>query len=263
MNKVFLDPNTKYSDQYAMLAKMPGIVDAVNDVADKVEDIPEIPAPAVADIGKVLGVVSDGESGAEYGAVEQSSGLPAISAGDAGKVLTVNAGETGAEWDSVDALPAIAAGDAGKVLTVNAGETAAEWSSPSGGEGASVYYGVSDPEYQHTITTPPTNIVAPPTGATWEVDQNSTYDWYLTDANNVPLTADQIQQVKVGDIVVVNNFNSYYPGSYLKGIVVGLKDVNAVDEYDQGWCQRSVYFQNVDAMGPSAAGYASTAYNNL
>lgn len=32
-------------------------------------------------------------------------------------------------------LPAIEAGDAGKVLTVNAGETAAEWASPSGGGG--------------------------------------------------------------------------------------------------------------------------------
>lgn len=100
MNRVFLDPNTKYSDQYAMLAKMPDIVDEINEVADAVEDIPEIPAPAVADIGKVLGVVSDGESGAEYGAVAPASGLPAISAGDAGKVLTVNAGETGAEWAS-------------------------------------------------------------------------------------------------------------------------------------------------------------------
>ena len=100
MNKVFLDPNTKYSDQYAMLAKLPEVVEVVNETAEKVEDIPEIPTPAVGDIGKVLGVVSDGESGAEYGAVAPASGLPAIESGDAGKVLTVNAGETGAEWAS-------------------------------------------------------------------------------------------------------------------------------------------------------------------
>lgn len=124
MNRVYLDPNTKYSDQYSMLAKMPDIVDEINEVADKAEQVPD---PAVADIGKVLGIVSDGESGAKIDAVEPSGGLPTIAAGDAGKVLTVNAGETGAEWDAVDALPAISSGDAGKVLTVNVGETGAEW----------------------------------------------------------------------------------------------------------------------------------------
>ena len=154
MNKVFLDPNTKYSDQYAMLAKLPEVVDVVNETAEKVEDIPEIPAPAVADIGKVLGVVSDGESGAEYGAVEQSGGLPAIESGDAGKVLTVNAGETGAEWDSVDALPAIESGDAGKVLTVNAGETAAEWASV-GSNSPMIVHSTFNPtdEYYHLDKT--------------------------------------------------------------------------------------------------------------
>ena len=202
----------------------------------EVAAIPEIPTPETTDEGKVLTV-----------AVDSSGETPVVSY----ELETPSGG-----------LPAISAGDAGKVLTVNAGETGAEWATPSGGGDATVYYAVSDPEYQHTITTPPTNIVAPPTGATWEVDQNSPYDWYLTDTNNVPLTADQIQQVKVGDIVVVNDFNSYYPGSYLKGMVVGLKDVNAVDEYDQGLCQRAVYFQNVNSMGPSAAGYAFTAYNN-
>ena len=158
MNKVFLDPNTKYSDQYAMLAKLPEVVDVVNETAEKVDDIPEIPAPAVADIGKVLGVVSDGESGAEYGAVAPAGGLPAIESGDAGKVLTVNAGETGAEWDSVEALPAIESGDAGKVLTVNDGETAAEWAAAGGGltkvlefrETSNVSWSASDMFYMYT-----------------------------------------------------------------------------------------------------------------
>lgn len=130
MNRVYLDPNTKYSDQYAMLAKMPDIVDEINEVADKAEQVPD---PAVADIGKVLGIVSDGASGAKIDAVEQSGGLPTIASGDAGKVLTVNAGETGAEWANVPAeLPAIGDSDAGKVLKVNEGHTGVEWGAAGG-----------------------------------------------------------------------------------------------------------------------------------
>ena len=59
--------------------------------------------------------------------------LPEIESGDAGKVLTVNEGETSAVWADVDALPEIEAGDAGKVLTVNEGETGAVWAEASGG----------------------------------------------------------------------------------------------------------------------------------
>lgn len=188
-----------------------------------VSEIPEIPAPETTDEGKVLTVTVDssGETPvAEYDLASPASGLPAI-----------------------------ASGDAGKVLTVNAGETAAEWASASGGGGATVYYGVSDPEYQHTITTPPTNIVAPPTGATWEVDQNTTFDWYLTDTNNVPLTADQIQQVKVGDLIIINDYDEYYSGSYIKATVIAVSDINAVDEWDQGICNHKVYFNNVAGSG--------------
>lgn len=57
----------------------------------------------------------------------QAGGYPEIQEGDAGKVLTVNAGETGVEWAEVDALPEIQEGDAGKLLAVNSGETGAEW----------------------------------------------------------------------------------------------------------------------------------------
>lgn len=57
--------------------------------------------------------------------------LPAIEEGDAGKVLTVNEAEDGAEWTDIPAeLPPIEEGDAGKMLAVNAGETAPEWKTP-------------------------------------------------------------------------------------------------------------------------------------
>lgn len=56
------------------------------------------------------------------------TGVPEIEAGDAGKALIVNAGETAAEWTELPSgLPDIEAGDAGKVLAVNSGETGAEW----------------------------------------------------------------------------------------------------------------------------------------
>lgn len=67
----------------------------------EVEAIPEIPTPVSTDEGKVLTVTVDssGETPVvSYELETPSGGLPAISAGDAGKVLTVNAGETGAEW---------------------------------------------------------------------------------------------------------------------------------------------------------------------
>ena len=41
-------------------------------------DDPRIPDPAVGDIGKVLGIVSDGSTGAEYGAIAASSNVVII-----------------------------------------------------------------------------------------------------------------------------------------------------------------------------------------
>lgn len=100
----------------------------------EVEAIPEIPTPVNTDEGKVLTVAVDssGETPVvSYELETPSGGLPAISAGDAGKVLTVNAGETAAEWSAVPAeLPAIGASDSGKLLAVNSGHTAAEWIAP-------------------------------------------------------------------------------------------------------------------------------------
>lgn len=130
-----------------------------------VSEIPEIPTPATTDEGKVLtvSVDSSGETPvAEYGLAAPASGLPAIEAGDAGKVLTVNAGETAAEWASVPAeLPAIGDSDAGKVLTVNAAHTAAEWAAAGGGltkvlefrETSNVSWSASDMFYMYTKTS--------------------------------------------------------------------------------------------------------------
>lgn len=71
-------------------------------------------------VGVVNKAIDDGEI--------EVGGLPEIASGDAGKVLTVNSGETGVEWaESAGGLPTIESGDAGKLLAVNAGETGAEW----------------------------------------------------------------------------------------------------------------------------------------
>jgi hypothetical protein len=71
---------------------------------------------------------------------EIGSSLPAISAGDGGKVLTVNSNEDGATWDDVPGeLPAIGASDAGKVLTVNSNSDDVVWATPGGGGSSSEY----------------------------------------------------------------------------------------------------------------------------
>lgn len=63
-----------------------------------------------------------------------NSGLPAIAAGDALKVIRVKTDETGLELAAVPVeLPAIEEGDAGKVLAVNAEETGYELQTPSTG----------------------------------------------------------------------------------------------------------------------------------
>lgn len=79
--------------------------------------------PEGAQTGDVL--AWGGETGAEW-----RPHYPAD--GSEGDVLKL--GETGPEWAADPAeLPAIESGDAGKVLAVNAGETGVEWVSPGGG----------------------------------------------------------------------------------------------------------------------------------
>lgn len=81
------------------------------------------PAISSGDAGKVL-TVNAGETAAEWST--PAGGLPASTSSDEGKVLTVDS-QGDAAWDDVPKeLPAITSGDAGKVLAVNAGETGYE-----------------------------------------------------------------------------------------------------------------------------------------
>lgn len=119
-------------------------------VQAEVEAIPEIPAPAVADSGKVLTVTvnSSGETPvAEYGLSLPAAELPGAEVSDAGKVLTVtlNDAHTGVAWEAPEKLPEILVGDAGKVLTVNAEETGVEWAAASGGNSMFGYTSMTMP----------------------------------------------------------------------------------------------------------------------
>lgn len=123
MNKTFKDPNTKYSDQGTPLAQASEALSAIGDVAETVDELTE----NVDELTETVDNLGD--------AVEEMSEkvelIPVPVVADEGKVLTAT--DDGAyELADVDALPAISAGDAGKVLMVNAGETGAEWSAPSG-----------------------------------------------------------------------------------------------------------------------------------
>ena len=105
-----------------------------NDVGDYIEDLEgaikayvdeaagegkELPTPAAADIGKVVSVVSDGESGAEYALETPSSGgLPAIENKDKGSVLTVNEDKT-VGWKKVQTYAATVSGSEGGSWSVN------------------------------------------------------------------------------------------------------------------------------------------------
>lgn len=70
-------------------------------------------------------------------AIADKETLPDYSEASEGDVLQI--GTDGPEWGTVpNELPAIAAGDAGKVLKVNSGETGVEWGA-AGGEGKKYY----------------------------------------------------------------------------------------------------------------------------
>lgn len=88
---------------------------------------PGVPQGGTA--GQYLKKASSTDYDTEWGDVEA---LP--SGGNNGDVLTK--ATTGPMWAApVQELPAISSGDAGKVLSVNSGETGVEWATPSGGGG--------------------------------------------------------------------------------------------------------------------------------
>ena len=89
---------------------------------------------------------------------EIGSSLPAISAGDGGKVLTVNSNEDGATWEDVPGeLPAIGASDAGKVLTVNSNSDDVVWATPGGGSSLPSY-GAGDANKVLTVNAQGTGV---------------------------------------------------------------------------------------------------------
>ena len=55
------------------------VVDGQWDKGGKIPN-PQLPTPAVGDIGKIVGAVSDGESGAEYGLIDKPSDIYRFSA---------------------------------------------------------------------------------------------------------------------------------------------------------------------------------------
>lgn len=196
----------------------------------EVAAIPEIPTPETTDEGKVLTV-----------AVDSSGETPVVSY----ELETPSGG-----------LPAISAGDAGKVLTVNAGETGAEWKTPSGGGSSDTYRILADSDYEHTITVPPTDAAALPTGAVWQVNPNTTFDHYLVDAEGTALTADDIQAVKIGDVILEQPADEYYDDSYTKSMVIGIMDYNGLDSDGNGQCLRFVYYSSLQGYGYGTVGYA-------
>lgn len=85
-------------------------------------EIPTLPEPAVGDIDKVIGITSDGSTGAEYGLITIENELPAPSSSNAGKIAkVVSDGEGGYEWSAADEsteLPVPEVADIGKIAGV-------------------------------------------------------------------------------------------------------------------------------------------------
>ena len=122
------DPNTPRSrDEVLLQAIVSGDSSAMGDPRDREEEFVKaiadketLPDYSEASEGDTLQIGSDGPEWAPVDA------LPDYSGASAGDALVI--GNDGPEWGAVpNELPAIAAGDAGKVLKVNSGETGTQW----------------------------------------------------------------------------------------------------------------------------------------
>ena len=134
------DPNTPRSrDEVLLQAIVSGDSSAMGDPRDREEEFVKaiadketLPDYSEASEGDTLQIGADGP---EWGPVDA---LPDYSGASAGDALVI--GNDGPEWGAVpNELPAIAAGDAGKVLKVNSSETGTEWGA-AGGESKKYYY---------------------------------------------------------------------------------------------------------------------------
>lgn len=102
-------------------------------------------------------------------------------------------------------IPAISSGDAGKVLTVNAEETGAEWASPSGGSTTEhiLYY---NDRSTHRYNTPPSDAPTLPSGYEWEDYSSSGY--YPVHDDGTAYTTDEIEGISIGDKIKTNQTES-------------------------------------------------------
>ena len=128
------DPTKPRSrDEVLLQAIVSGDSSAMGDPRDREEEFVKaiadketLPDHSEASEGDVLQIGTDGP---EWGSVDA---LPDYSGASAGDALVI--GNDGPEWGAIpNELPAIAAGDAGKVLKVNSGETGVEWGTAGGG----------------------------------------------------------------------------------------------------------------------------------
>lgn len=157
-------------------------------VNDTINNTAPVPAYDTSDDGKILGVTVDSSGDTPVAEVEwitKPSDLPTISSGDAGKILAVNAGETGSEWINkpVPGFPL----DAGYVnvsssnaridLSVNQDYDYFVWFEP-------IYYNNDDKGYSFSIKE------------TVDTISSSTYRINIINRKNIPSQAGHIGNIR-------------------------------------------------------------------
>lgn len=80
----------------------------IEEIVSTIEsEIPALPEPAVGDIDKVIGITSDGSTGAEYGLITIENELPTPSSSNKGKVAIVTKEGSSYKWDAGDYEPTV------------------------------------------------------------------------------------------------------------------------------------------------------------